>query len=120
MVLVPEYFVVVVVVGALRGWLFPFGHTARSWGVLAGLVAATAGTVLVIPTAAEIPVIVGLLGLGFSPLVAGALLISLPALSLPSMVMVGRALSLRVTATMCLVVVASALAAGGLVVALGS
>lgn len=118
LVLVPEYFVVVLAIGAFRGWLFPFGHSAASWGILAGLVAAAAGALLVIPTAAEIPIIVGLLAIGFSPLVTGALLISLPALSLPSMVMVGRALSVRVTATMCLAVVACALAAGGLVVAL--
>lgn len=119
-VLVPEYFVVVVAVGALRGWLFPFGHTATSWGVLAGLVAAAAGALLVIPTAAEIPIIVGLIALGFSPLVTGALLISLPALSLPSMVMVGRALSVRVTVAICLAVMACALAAGGLMAALGA
>lgn len=119
-VLVPEYFVVVMAVGALRGWLFPFGHTATSWGVLAGLVAAAAGALLVIPTAAEIPIIVGLVALGFSPLVTGALLIALPALSLPSMVMVGRALSVRVTVAACLAVMACALAAGGLMVALGA
>ncbi|MGH9107973.1 MAG: permease [Acidimicrobiales bacterium] len=120
LLLVPEYFVVVVAVGAFRGWLFPLGHGAESWGVLAGLVAATAGTLLVIPTAAEIPIIVGLIAIGFSPLVTGALLISLPALSLPSMVMVGRALSARVTAATCLAVMACSLAAGGLLVSLGA
>ena len=120
MILVPEYFVVVMAVGALRGWLFPFGHTAASWGVLAALVAALAGTLLVIPTAAEIPIIVGLIGLGFSPLVTGALLIALPAVSLPSMVMVGRSLSVRVTVATAIGVVACALAAGGLMIALGA
>lgn len=120
LVLVPEYFVVVLGVGALRGWLFPFGHAAAGWGVAAAVVAAAAGALLVIPTGAEIPVIVGLIGLGFSPLVTGALLVSLPALSLPSMVMVGKALSVRVTAAMCLAVVACALGAGGLTIALGA
>lgn len=119
-ILVPEYFVVVMAVGALRGWLFPFGHTATSWGVLAGLVAAAAGALLVIPTAAEIPIIVGLIALGFSPLVTGALLIALPALSLPSMVMLGKSLSVRVTVAACLGVMACALGAGGLMVALGA
>jgi uncharacterized membrane protein YraQ (UPF0718 family) len=64
------------------------------------------------------PIIVGLIALGFSPLVTGALLISLPAPSLPSMVMVGRALSGLVTAAACLAVMACALASGGLMAAI--
>ncbi len=77
--------------------------------------AAAAGTLLVIPTGAELPIILGLLALGFPAGVTGALLISLPALSLASMAMVGRALSWRVTATMAGAVAVLALASGGLV-----
>jgi uncharacterized protein len=53
-VLVPEYLGMVLLVGAFRGWLFPLGATAASWGALAVLLATVVGT-LVVPTAAEIP-----------------------------------------------------------------
>lgn len=116
--LVPEYFVVVLAVGAFRGWLFPLGSNAAHWGVVAVLVAAIAGTLVVIPTAGEIPILQGLsvLGLGAGPL--GALLITLPAVSLPSMAMVGRALSWRVTAAVAGVVMVAGLAGAGLLAVL--
>ncbi|MGH8888609.1 MAG: permease, partial [Acidothermaceae bacterium] len=58
----------------------------------------------------EIPILQGLsaLGVGAGPL--GALLITLPAVSLPSMAMVGRALSWRVTAAVAGVVMVTGLA----------
>lgn len=118
--LVPEYVLVVLAIGALRGWLFPLGHDATSLGVLAALIAAAAGALVVVPTAGEIPIVVGLLASGFSPLVAGAALIALPALSLPSMAMVGRFLGLKVTLATLAAVIAAALVGGALVGALGA
>jgi len=59
---------------------------------------------LVIPTGGEIPVILALTAVGVGAGTAGALLITLPAISLPSMVMVGRALSWRITLAMASVV----------------
>ncbi len=53
--LVPEYVLAVIVVGLLRGWLFPFDGSAAHWGILAVLLAAVAGTLLVIPTARRDP-----------------------------------------------------------------
>lgn len=97
--LVPEYFVVVFVVGALRSWLFPMDGAAH-WGVLAVLVAAVAGTLMVIPTAGEIPVLLALAAAGAGGGVIGVLLVVLPAVSLPSMVMVGRAFTWRATMAM--------------------
>jgi uncharacterized membrane protein YraQ (UPF0718 family) len=94
--LVPEYFAVVFAVGALRGWLFPMDGVAH-WGVLAALIAAVAGTLMVIPTAGEIPVLLALAAAGASGGVIGVLLVALPAISLPSIVMVGRTLTWRVT-----------------------
>lgn len=117
-VLVPEYAVVVLAIGAFRGWLLPLGSAALTWGVGAVIVAAVAGTLLVIPTAGEIPVIAALSAAGFGAGVTGALLIALPALSLPSMVMVGRALSWRVTAGMAAAVAVAAIASGALLAAL--
>lgn len=116
-VLVPEYFVVVLLVGSFNGALM---LAARDAGIFAALAVAVIGTVLVVPTAGEVPVVLGLAAAGFSPLAAGAAMIALPALSLPSMVMVGRSLSWRVVAVTGGSVAVAALAAGGLVTALGA
>jgi uncharacterized membrane protein YraQ (UPF0718 family) len=112
--LVPEYLLVVLAVGLLRGWLFPLDDGAAHWTIAAVLVAAVAGTLVVIPTAGEIPILVALVAAGAGQGVLGALLITLPAISLPSMAMAGRALTWRVTATTAAVVCAAGLAGGAL------
>lgn len=114
-VLLPEYLIVVLLLGGLRGWLFPAG--AAEWGLLAVLVFAVVGTLFVIPTAGEIPIIQGLAlaGVGLGPV--GALILTLPALSLPSMLMVRKAFPARVVAaTGASVAVLGLLGAGLLVV----
>lgn len=116
--LIPEYFVVVLLIGAFRGWLMPLGAATVHWGLLAVLIAAVAGLLIVIPTAGEIPVLLGLAAVGVSPAVLGALLIALPAISLPSMAMVGRTLTWRVVAVTAGGVAVFALLAGGLLAAL--
>ena len=93
--LLPEYLLLVVVLGALRGPLFTSGIAVQA-GVLAVLSFAVAGTLLPIPTAGEIPAVAALLTLGLSAPVAATLLITLPALSLPSVVMVRRDFPARV------------------------
>jgi uncharacterized membrane protein YraQ (UPF0718 family) len=117
-VLVPEYVVVVLLVGGLSGWASQFDGLTERLGLLGVLVAASVGALLVLPTGGEIPVLLGLsaLGAGSGPL--GALLVTLPALSLPSLVMVARALSPRVAALSAVAVVAGGLLAGGLLTAL--
>lgn len=107
LILVPEYFAVVMLIGAFGGWLFPLssGSTNQAAAVAAAVVL---GTLLVIPTAGEIPLAQGLSAAGFGLGTVGALLITLPAVSLPSMVMVGRALTWRVT-----IAVAAAVAVAG-------
>ena len=116
--LVPEYFAVVLLIGAFRGWLMPLGADTLHWGFLAVLVAAVAGVLIVIPTAGEIPVLLGLVAVGVSPAALGALLITLPAISLPSMAMVGRTLTWRVVALTALAVAVFGLLGGGLLSAL--
>lgn len=59
--------------------------------------AALLGTLVVIPTGGEIPIVQGLAAIGVAAGVQGALLIALPAISLVSMAMVVRELSPRVT-----------------------
>jgi uncharacterized membrane protein YraQ (UPF0718 family) len=111
--LLPEYAVVVFAIGVFRGWLFPLGANASHWGMLA-VVFALIGTLVVIPTAGEIPVLQGLAAAGAGAGVLGTLLITLPAISLPSMIMVMRDLSWRVTLAMAGGVAAAGLAAGAL------
>ncbi|WP_234794139.1 permease [Mycolicibacterium flavescens] len=95
-VLVPEYLVVVLVIGAARGWLLTvIDPDNRS--VLLVVVAAVVGTLMVIPTAGEIPILQGLALLGVSSGVLGALLITLPAVSLPGIAMVVRSFGWRTT-----------------------
>ncbi|MDD7920094.1 hypothetical protein [Actinomycetospora callitridis] len=88
--LLPEYLLLVVALGALRGVLFPVGSTLLTGtGIVVGVVLlAVAGTLLPIPTGAEIAVVAALLAVGVSAPLAAALLITLPALSLPSLLMV--------------------------------
>lgn len=89
--LLPEYVVIVALLGAVRAWLFPamspaLGHSA--WLVL---VLAVVGTLFVIPTAGEIPIVQTLMSYGLGLAGAGALMITLPAISLPSMAMLSQA-----------------------------
>lgn len=112
--LVPEYFVVVFALGALRGWLFPLGQGALQWGPFIVVIAAIAGTLVVIPTAGEIPILLGLVTVGVGAGTIGALLITLPAVSAASVVMLGRALSWRVVWAMAGAVAVSGLLAAGL------
>jgi uncharacterized membrane protein YraQ (UPF0718 family) len=110
--LVPEYLLVVLAIGAFRGWLFPLGGSSVHTGVLAVLGAAVVGTLLVIPTGGEIPVLQALALAGVSLGGLGALLLTLPAVSLPGMAMVARAFGWRTTwAT------AATVAGGGVVAA---
>jgi uncharacterized membrane protein YraQ (UPF0718 family) len=120
LLVVPEYLLVVLLIGSFSGWLFPLGESAASWGALAAVAAVVLGTLLVIPTAGEIPLAQGLALAGLGGAVAGALLVTLPAVSLPSMVMVSRALTWRVVGLTAAVVAAGGLLAAGLLPALAA
>jgi hypothetical protein len=111
-VLIPVYVVVLFVFGCLSGWLSGFSSLDARLGIVGVLVCAVVGTLLVIPTGGEIPVVLALTAAGLGTGTAGALLITLPALSAPSIVMVGRALSWRVTLAMAALVTAAGLIAG--------
>lgn len=118
--LIPEYLVVVFLVGGLRGWLFPLSHGVETWGILALVVFAVAGALFVIPTAGEIPIILGLLAAGMATGPVGALVVTLPALSLPSMAMVSRAFSWRTLGVTLFAVVVLGVAAGAVLAATGA
>jgi uncharacterized membrane protein YraQ (UPF0718 family) len=116
--LVPAYVVVVFGVGLLAPWLFPFGHDLAGHPALAVLAAAGLGTLVVIPTGAEIPILLGLSAAGFGSGVLGALLITLPAVSVPSLLMVRRAFGPSVVVAVVAAVAAAGLAGGVLLTVL--
>ena len=86
--LLPEYIIVVAILGALRAWLFPVVSPAVGHSLWLMIVLAIFGTLFVIPTAGEIPILQTLMNYGFGLGSGGALMITLPAISLPSMAMV--------------------------------
>lgn len=98
--LLPEYLLLVFLIGLLRGWMLPLGAGAAHLGPIALLIAVLLGTLVVIPTGGEIPIALGLAAAGMGSLVIGALLITLPAISLVSMAMVVRTFSARITLAM--------------------
>lgn len=104
--------------GYLSGWLSDFAGLDAQLGVGAVLLCAVVGTLLVVPTGGEIPVVLALSAAGVAAGTAGALLVTLPAVSVPSLVMVGRALSWRVTSAIAGTMVIAGLAGGLLLWAL--
>lgn len=116
--LIPEYVVLVLLLGAARAWLFP--HAGPEIGNDLGwiFVFAVAGTLFVIPTAGEVPIIQAMLssGVGVGP--AGALLMVLPPVSVPSLAMVAGAFRPRLLATVSIGVVVLGVIGGSMAVAL--
>lgn len=116
--LLPLYVVVVFAIGLFRGWLFPLDASTVHWVVPSMFAAAALGTLVVIPTAGEIPILQALAAGGVGAGTIGALLITLPAISLVSMAMVARAFSVRVTVAMAGAVACGGLLGGGLLLLL--
>ncbi|WP_437889902.1 permease [Phytobacter sp. V91] len=87
---IPVYILAVLVLGAARVWLFPHADGAIDNTLLWVIAMAVAGCLFVIPTAAEIPIVqtMMLAGMGMAP--AMALLMTLPAVSLPSLIMLRK------------------------------
>lgn len=108
----------VFLMGLLSPWFAGLYGIEGQIGAIAILIAAVVGTLLVIPTGGEIPIIAGLLAVGAGAGTTGALLIALPALSIPSMVMVGKALGWRATTAMAAAVVIGGVLAAVLLIAL--
>jgi uncharacterized membrane protein YraQ (UPF0718 family) len=114
LILLPEYAVLVLAVGACRGWLLTLSQPAHHGlqGLLIVVLAAVAGTLIVIPTAGEIPILQGLALLGVSSGTLGALLITLPAVSVPGVAMIAGSFGWKaVTTTTVVVIVAGLLGA---------
>ncbi|MET3654581.1 permease [Dyella japonica] len=117
--LIPEYIIIVLLLGATRAWMFPHigPEIGDQWFWIVGL--AVAGMLFVIPTAGEVPIVQAMLALGLGVGPAAALLMTLPPVSLPSLTMLGRSFPLRLLVTIALSVVAFGVLAGAIASALG-
>jgi uncharacterized protein len=108
--LLPEYIVLVLLLVSARVWLFPaFGVDDSLVWIFA---MAIAGTLFVIPTAGEVPIVQAMFAFGVGVGPAAALIMTLPAVSLPSLVMLGKVFSLRIRLVIAIGVVMSGIAAG--------
>jgi uncharacterized protein len=109
----------VLLLGAARAWLFPHigPEVTSSLGWIVAF--AVAGMLFVIPTAGEVPIIQAMLALGMGVGPAGALLMTLPPVSVPSFAMLAGSFRPRVLALVGAVVVLFGIVAGLATVALG-
>jgi uncharacterized protein len=110
--LVPEYIVIVGVLGLARSFLFPTAGPDLGNSLLIMVALAVAGTLFVIPTAGEIPIIQTMLAFGMGAGPAGVLLLTLAPISLPSGVMVGRAFPWRLLVMLAVFTAALGVVAG--------
>ncbi|RDW21492.1 hypothetical protein CWR48_02775 [Oceanobacillus arenosus] len=94
--IVPAYILSVLLLGAGHVWLFPHLGESTANSLIAIIIFAITGMLFVIPTAAEIPIIQTFLSLGLGGGPAAALLITLPAISLPSLLIVYKSFPKKV------------------------
>ncbi|WP_249674028.1 permease [Pseudomonas abieticivorans] len=99
---IPIYVLAVLVLGAARVWLFPHVDGAMGNSLLWLVPLAVVGTLFVIPTAAEIPIVQTLMALGLGTAPAVALLMTLPSVSLPSLLMLRKSFDSRVLVSVAL------------------
>ncbi|QTH16313.1 permease [Pseudomonas corrugata] len=99
---IPVYVLAVLVLGAARVWLFPHVDGAMANSLLWLVPLAIVGTLFVIPTAAEIPIVQTMMTLGIGTGPAVALLMTLPSISLPSLLMLRKDFDARVLVTVAL------------------
>jgi len=96
---IPIYILAVLALGAARVWLFPHVDGAMADNLLWLVPLAIVGTLFVIPTAAEIPIVQTMMALGMGTGPAVALLMTLPSVSLPSLLMLRKDFDSRVLMT---------------------
>jgi uncharacterized protein len=87
---VPAYIISVLLLGAFRAWMFPALGDTASGSILFIIGFAIVGMLFVIPTAGEIPIIQTMMSFGLGTGPAAALLLTLPSISLPSLLMIHR------------------------------
>jgi len=117
--LIPEYVVLLLLLGAARAWLFPEIGPQIGNELYWIAVFAFVGMLFVIPTAGEIPIVQAMLALGMGVGPAAALLMTLPPISVPSLAMVAGSFRWQTLAVVSAGVVGFGILAGVLAVSLG-
>ena len=117
--LLPEYVALVLLLGAARVWLFPHAGPDIDNSLLWIFAFAIAGTLFVIPTAGEVPIIQAMLALGVGAGPAGALLLVLAPISVPSLALVSRSFDARTLVAVSTGVIGTGIVAGLTAVVLG-
>ncbi|MDY7579431.1 permease [Herbaspirillum sp. RTI4] len=109
---IPIYILAVFALGAARVWLFPHVDEVmvNSWYWFIAL--AIAGTLFMIPTAAEIPIVQTMMSLGLGVGPAVALLMTLPSISLPSLLMLRKSFNARVLVVVTLLTIVIGIVTG--------
>ncbi|MFM1652108.1 permease [Brevibacillus sp. B_LB10_24] len=108
----PLYILTVLALGAARAWLFPAMDVNLADSFWLIVVMAVAGTLFVIPTAAEIPIVQSMIAMGLGTGPAAALMITLPVISLPSILLVRKAFPAKVLAFFAVSVIVLGIVAG--------
>jgi uncharacterized membrane protein YraQ (UPF0718 family) len=116
--LIPEYMILVLLLGAARAWLFPEIGPAVDNNIGWIVAFAVAGMLFVIPTAGEVPIVQAMLALGMGVGPAAALLLTLPPVSLPSLAMVSGSFRVQTLLTVAGGVVVFGVVAGLIAVGL--
>ncbi|MFL1515386.1 permease [Pseudomonas prosekii] len=109
---IPIYILAVLVLGAVRVWVFPHIDGAMADSLLWLVPLAIIGTLFVIPTAAEIPIVQTMMTLGMGTGPAVALLMTLPSISLPSLLMLRKDFDTRVLISVALMTMAIGVVCG--------
>lgn len=110
--ILPGYIAIVFIVGGLRAWLFPPGLTIHASGPIAIAAMSILGTLFVVPTAGEVPIVQTLMHAGMGPGPAAALMMTLPAISLPSLYIVRNVFPKRALGWTAAIVAVCGVAAG--------
>jgi uncharacterized membrane protein YraQ (UPF0718 family) len=116
--LVPEYLLLVLILGAARAWIFPQAGPAIGNDLQWIALMSAAGLVFVIPTAGEVPIVQAMLALGVGAGPAAALLMTLAPISLPSLAMTEKVFPVRVLGLIAMAVLIMGIVAGVLAVLL--
>src|SRR5271168_1113558 len=116
--LVPEYLILVLILGAARAWIFPQADPSIGNDFVWIALMSVAGLVFVIPTAGEVPIVQAMLAFGVGAGPAAALMMTLAPISLPSLVMTKKVFPIRVLGLITLIVLTVGIAAGLLAVQL--
>ncbi|MBF6570450.1 MAG: permease [Candidatus Binataceae bacterium] len=116
--LLPEYAVLIFALGASQVWLLPHFSPGAPDNLVWLVGMAVVGTLFAVPTSGEIPIVQTMMAAGLGAPAAAALMVTLPALSLPSLVMLHKTLPAPLLIKLGIAAVAAGTLAGLLAIAI--